>query len=338
MLIDIHAHLLTAGMLNRHSFWGPFMKTQGFTVGHFSLGTKQKKKANTDAEAEANLLAAMTHESRRKLMVERGVDQLVMSAPSHAFMYWAGDFGTEYARICNDEMSAYCRQDPDHFAFWAHANLADPVQAAKEIRRAVTQLGAKGVCVGGANYNGLQAYSEELFPVWEVLNELEAPIMVHGYNQSIWLGDKHHEDRFETSSIVGDCVDETLFMWYLICGGALDTFPKLKTYICHAGGMAVFQLGRLADLNASMAPDARNQKPFMDYLSNFWFDLDLHHPALRRGVLEVVGVDRLVYGTNFGGAYGNGDLTAGMGLNEVDREKIRSGNAIELLKLAPQAK
>ena len=47
------------------------------------------------------------------------------------------------------------------------------------------------------------------------------------------------------------------------------------------------------------------------------------------------GVDRLVYGTNFGGAYGNGDLTAGMGLNEVDREKIRSGNAIELLNLVP---
>ena len=41
VLIDIHAHLVTKGMLNRHEFWGPFMKTSGFTVGHFSLGTKQ---------------------------------------------------------------------------------------------------------------------------------------------------------------------------------------------------------------------------------------------------------------------------------------------------------
>jgi hypothetical protein len=72
---------------------------------------------------------------------------------------------------------------------------------------------------------------------------------------------------------VGDCVDETLFFWYLICGGALDVFPTLKTYINHAGGMAVFPVGRLAELNKSMAPDARNKRPLMDYLPNFWFDL-----------------------------------------------------------------
>ncbi|KAE8236055.1 hypothetical protein A4X13_0g9278, partial [Tilletia indica] len=57
VLIDIHAHLVTKGMLNRHEFWGPFMKTSGFTVGHFSLGTKQPSKAQNDAEAETNLLA-----------------------------------------------------------------------------------------------------------------------------------------------------------------------------------------------------------------------------------------------------------------------------------------
>lgn len=333
MLIDVHAHLLTKGMFKRHEFWGPFMKTQGLTVGHFSLGTTQPSKAKDDDEAEANLLARMTHQARRKLMAERGVDKLVVSAPSHAFMYWAGEFGDEYAAICNDEMSGFCAQDPEHFDFWAHANLANPVDAAREIERAVTQLGAKGVCVGGANFNGLEAHSEELFPVWEVMQRLDVPVMVHGYNQSIWLGENHHTDKFETSSIVGDCVDETLFFWYLINGGVLDAFPKLKAYITHAGGMAVFQLGRLHDLNRVMGSDSRNKRPLMDYMPNFYFDLDVHHPALRRGVAEVVGVDNLLYGTNFGGAYDHGDLTAGIGLSDADREKVRSGNAIKLLKL-----
>ena len=91
-------------------------------------------------------------------------------------------------------------------------------------------------------------------------------------------------------------------------------------------------------LNQAMAPDARNRKPLMDYLDNFYFDLDVHAPGLRRGVVEVVGVDRLVYGTNFGGAYAHGDLTENLGLSDEDREKIRSGNAIRLLKLdAPTA-
>ncbi|MOA11540.1 hypothetical protein D3C78_1314890 [compost metagenome] len=41
----------------------------------------------------------------------------------------------------------------------------------------------------------------------------------------------------------------------------------------------------------------------------------------------------MLYGTNFGGAYDHGDLTEGLGLSTHDRERIRSGNAIELLKL-----
>src|SRR3990167_7463060 len=132
------------------------MSTQRLIDIHAHLVTKAAK----NEEAEANLLARMTHEGRRKLMAERGVDKLVLSAPSHAFMYWADEFGSEYARICNDEMSAYCRQNPAHFAFWCHANLAEPAAAVEEIERAVTQLGAKGVCVGGTNFNGIETHDE----------------------------------------------------------------------------------------------------------------------------------------------------------------------------------
>ena len=89
MLIDIHAHMITPGMMNVHDFWGTFMTTHGFTVGHFCLGTSQPK-SGTDAEATQNLLTNMSHKSRRKLMEEREVDKLVVSIPSHAFMYWAG--------------------------------------------------------------------------------------------------------------------------------------------------------------------------------------------------------------------------------------------------------
>jgi len=64
VLIDIHAHLFTPGMMSRHAFWGPFMKKQGLTVGHFSLGTSKRSTASSDAEAEANMLARMdAHEA-----------------------------------------------------------------------------------------------------------------------------------------------------------------------------------------------------------------------------------------------------------------------------------
>src|SRR5690606_30076417 len=147
-----------------------------------------------------------------------------------------------FARICNDEMSAYCRQDPEHFDFWCHANLADPDAAVLEIERAVTQLGAKGVCVGGTNFNGIDTHDERLFPVWEKIEQLDVPIIVDGLNHSAEWGKKQTDDMFETTSIVGDCVVETFFFGHLICGGALDAFRTLRSYIPHAGGMAEDQL------------------------------------------------------------------------------------------------
>lgn len=210
MLIDIHAHMITPGMLKRHSYWGPFTTADGFTVGDFALKTKNFT-AITDDEAERRLLAAMSHDGRREIMSERGVDKLVLSIPSHAFMYWADDFGSEYAAICNDELAAYCAADPQHFNFWAHANLAQPTAAAREIERAVSQLGAVGVSAGGTNFAGLEAHNEELFPVWEVLCKHDAPLMVHAYDQNVWHHATARAGKFATTSILGDLYDETLF-------------------------------------------------------------------------------------------------------------------------------
>ena len=55
--------------------------------------------------------------------------------------------------------------------------------------------------------------------------------------------------------------------------------------------------------------------------------------AMRRAVIEDISIDRLLYGSNFGGSDGiREDLTEGLGLSEEDRNKIRSENARKLLR------
>ena len=294
MLIDVHAHMITPGMLDAHDYWGPFMTANGFRVGNFCLGTS-KRQAISDAVSTQKLLDKMSHDSRRALMHERNMDKIVLSIPSNSFLYWAGEFGNEYAEICNKELSQYCAEDPSHFAFWAHANLADPKSAIDQIDRAVNYLGAKGVCVGGSNFNGLEAHNEALFPVWEKLSELDVPLMVHGYNKSVWNQEENKKDLFNTSSVLGDCYDQSLFFWNLICGGALDEYPNLKTYLTNAGGVCLFQLGRLDSLNQSMESDAKNKKSVSQYLKQFWFDLDVHTLSLRKAVVEIAGVENILH-------------------------------------------
>ena len=42
--------------------------------------------------------------------------------------------------------------------FWAQVLLQDPQAAATELEHAVTELGAQGVSIGGANFGGRQAH------------------------------------------------------------------------------------------------------------------------------------------------------------------------------------
>jgi aminocarboxymuconate-semialdehyde decarboxylase len=334
MLIDLHGHQVTRGMTNRDDHWGPVWTREGLKIGSWVLGSKTASDLGPDTEPGSAIFEMMKPENRLAMMDELGVDKLVVSVPSHMYMYWTGDFGTRYASIVNEELAAFCSSNPDRFAFWGHAALQEPESAAKELERAVLQLGAKGLSMGGANFGGLELYDEALNPVWEKVCELDVPIFVHGYNQSVTWGDKAMDDPFDTTSIVGMCYDEAKSYWYLVNGGVLDRFPDLKVYITHGGGYVPYQLGRFEETNLTMCPDSKNEKPFSEYRRNFWFDPLVHSKPMRKAIVEEIGVDRLLYGDNFAGADSiRYDLTEGLGLSDADREKIRSGNAIELLKL-----
>jgi aminocarboxymuconate-semialdehyde decarboxylase len=108
-------------------------------------------------------------------------------------MYWAEDFGSEYARICNDEMSLIAPRTQ-------RTLLSGPRQSGrsgggcKEIERADSS--APRVCASEGPTSMACRLYEELFPVWETVTRLDVPMMVHGFNQSVYWGEKHTDDKF----------------------------------------------------------------------------------------------------------------------------------------------
>ena len=323
MLINLHAHQLTYGMFDLDPFWGPSWTNNTLKVGDWSLGNK-----NPNAPHPAEYFSRDAQLAR---MEERGIDRLVLSQPAHMFMYWAGEFGTTFSRTVNDELAQFCADEPSRFSFWALVPMHDPEAAPAELERAVTELGAVGIMTGGCDFAGRDIHDPAFDPLWEKMCELSVPAFVHGYNVSA-TGATHGADPFDGTSIIGMPYYESLAMWYLICGGVLDRFPDLRFYVTHAGGMVPYHLGRLEQTNKTMAPDSVNSKPVSEYLDNFVFDPDIHDPRMRKALIDVIGIDRFVYGDNLGGSDNfNGDLTDGMGLSEQDREKIRSGNALRIL-------
>ena len=72
------------------------------------------------------------------------------------------------------------------------------------------------------------------------------------------------------------------------------------------------------------------------YLSNFYFDVELHEVPMRQALVDIIGADRILYGSNFGGSDAvRHDLTEGLRLSDEDLQKIRWKNACELLHIDP---
>jgi aminocarboxymuconate-semialdehyde decarboxylase len=114
----------------------------------------------------------------------------------------------------------------------------------------------------------------------------------------------------------------------------LDRFPNINVYITHAGGFVPYQLGRLVEHFETLAYDAVNELPLIEYVPRFYFDPMIHETVTRRALVERLGVERFVYGSNFSGSDQiDFDLTDDIGLSESEREAIKSGNAIDLLNL-----
>ena len=346
MLIDLHAHAPLPGYYNQHPHWGPFFEQCDdgdirLRVGKWqlTLGSPERKaavRAGKGLKLEEYMAKWADPKVRLAGMDAAGQNLQVVSVPSHCYMYWTeAEYAVPYARTVNDTFAEYCSAATDRLKFWAHAPLNAPEAAAIELRRACTELGAVGLSAGGANFGGLEFDSPELDVVWKTLCDLDLPMFIHGYNQSVTWGDRANEDRYETTAIVGMQYDETRCFWNLICGGVLDRFPDLKVYITHGGGYVPYQLGRLAQTNKNLDV-VHNKRPVLDYMKNFYFDVELHELPMRQALIEVIGADQMVYGSNFGGSDAvRHDLTDGLRLSDADLQKIRWQNACKLLHLDP---
>lgn len=350
MFINLHSHVLTRAMLGAAGAWGPdlffdekgyhHMKVGGWEMVQSTPETLRRVRAGEKIDPEA-MLSIQTDPARRlEKMNQRGYDKCVVSIPVHFMMYWAEpEVALPYASLVNEELAGYCASFPDRFAFWAHVPLQDPAAAAKEAERAIADLGAKGVMHGGSKLGGdntpdLEADDEAYFPLYEVLQRHGRPLFVHGYTEAQGRAPFGEPDRFETTTAVQFHLKETEIFYRLIAGGVLDEFPDLKVYITHGGGYVPYHLGRLDAMIASTL-DVKNKRPMRDYMKNFYFDLELESCAMRRAVVEDIGVDQLLYGDNFPGTDGvwEIELADDLGLDDADRERILSGNAIQLLGL-----
>jgi aminocarboxymuconate-semialdehyde decarboxylase len=257
--------------------------------------------------------------------------QLVSMAPNmHAYDLRSDD-GITFAHETNDDLAELVGAEPDRFRGLAFLPLQDPPKAVAELERVMSMSG--GAFVGAmvsTNVNGGLWDDPDLLPVLAAAEELDALIFVHPARPR--AGDLL--PRYHLRNVIGLPLETTTFVASLIFGGVLDRLPNLKICLAHGGGYTCFAIGRF-DHAASVRHDAMTVAPPSDYLRRFYYDTLTHSEPALRYVIDTVGSDRVVLGTDYPADMGVASPVTWIegltSLQHAEREGILGGNLQSLL-------
>jgi 2,3-dihydroxybenzoate decarboxylase len=154
--------------------------------------------------------------------------------------------------------------------------------------------------------------------------------------------------QYRLNEAVGRPFDTALSAARMICSGVFDKYPKLKVLFVHMGGALAPVICRLDwnwDLNykgITNPPihkvDKNLRKPSEYFKSNIYVDTMGPSSICLKAMIEVCGVDHVLFGTDFGPVPMSPklhiDLVDDTITDAGDRTKIFSTNTLALLRLA----
>ena len=291
--IDIHAHLVP------HSLWrAAAAGKEWYGYRHEpgeGLGTMVGDGKRT---AFSSPKARFTTQERLKDMDAQGVDVHVVSIHTPFFGYHleAGQ-GRQLAREVNDEIAGMTREAPQRIAGLATLPVQDVKAAIDELERAVTVLGLKGAELD-TNVNGENWDEPKFLPLFKAAEAMGAVLFFHPQPQHNFL--TRLTTRYGLFNSLGVIVEDAIVVAVLIFGGIIEACPGLKVCIAHGGGPACYAMGRL-DRGWETRPDARQhiKKPPSAYQRQLYYDTVTGNEAALRFLLDQVGADRVVLGSDW---------------------------------------
>ena len=272
-------------------------------------------------------------DQRWEVMQQQGVDRQLLSVWPDIFGYgMSPKAGSRWHRLLNETLCETAQRQPERFGALASVPLQDPYNAAEELSHAVEQCGAIGGIIG-ANIEGRNLDDPPLDPFWAAAEALDVPLFLH----PIQPLPTPRTGRYYLNTIAHYVYDTTVAIGCLIFSGVLGRFPRLQIILAHGGGFFPYQVGRFdqAYRNVQETSAVAAQRPSA-YLGGFFYDTIVHDPTALRFLIDLVGVERLLLGSDY--PFPVGDLAPlqvleSTGLSTDDRAKVAGGNAQLLFRL-----
>jgi aminocarboxymuconate-semialdehyde decarboxylase len=232
--IDIHSHVAVP---RAAEFVKPHLDLATVPLAHYATVDTKAINARQDAERRGVMTL---YDQRIADLDAMGIDlQLVMCPPPQCYYTVPVDIAVEAAEIVNDGVAEYVASKPDRFFALGTVPMPDSVAAVSELERCMSALKFKGVQIL-TNVAGKELSDPAFAPFWAKAEALGAVVLIHpnGFTEAQRLS------RFYFNNIVGNPLETTLALHYLIFDGVLERHPNLKIIAVHGGGFLGAYPGR----------------------------------------------------------------------------------------------
>jgi aminocarboxymuconate-semialdehyde decarboxylase len=325
LIVDVHAHVIVPEITREagHETWRPAVRwDEGVQV------VEHAGKVVRSAVREFVRIERIMQESR-----EAGVDRVVLS-PWVALLPDEADLD-EAVRICriqNEALAALARQHAGAVRALGAVPLQDPSVAAAELEKLMAEPGLVGVEVA-ASVRGIYLGHDRFLPLWEAAEGTGALVFVHpttrGFDLPVF-------DAYYLWNTVANPMETAVSAAHLVMAGVLERHPDLRIVLAHGGGVLPSVRGRLRHAH-TFQPQARERlrESPEDSMRRFFFDTVTHDAGLLRGLIDWVGADHVLLGSDRPFDMGTEqpvDHVRSLGLPAGDEPAVLGGNAERLMR------
>jgi 4-oxalmesaconate hydratase len=300
MVIDAHGHYTTvpAGL-------------RVFRALQISQMGKPVKSAVNISDDE---IRASLEQGQLKLLDERGIDLMLFSPMASAMGHHFGNalVSRYWTEVNNELIHRVCRLYPSRFSgvcALPQSPGVGPRECVEELERCVNDFGFVGCNLNpdpsGGYWTGQPLGDESWYPLYEKLEALDAPAMIHASATC--------NPAFHTTGSHYLNVDSTAFM-QLMGSRVFRDFPKLRIILPHGGGNVPYQAARYRALSLM-----NKWEPFDDFVTRLYFDTTVYSQDAMELLIKVVGVDHVMFASEMLGGVNATDPATGRSVDDNRR-------------------